>query len=328
VRLRTLALSGAALLGALLVAAALAWHALLHVAPPEVPPLGGELRRGSLRVGELERTFAVYVPARLPARAPLVIVLHGSMGSGEQVRSGTFYGFDALADRHGFAVAYPDGFEEHWNDCRREAPYSANLRDVDDVGFLRALVARLAAELDLDPERVYATGISNGGQMAYRLALEAPDLVAAIAPVAAGLPDDANFDCESSGRPVAVLIVNGTADPMNPFEGGRVALYGVWGDRGGVLSSDASAAYWAGLAGHGAPPETHRPRDLNGGDGSWVEQFSWRDGPGPEVVHLVVHGGGHTFPHPRWRYPRLLGPTNADVDGAVEVWGFFARQRR
>lgn len=334
-RLRTFALSAAAAAVVTAATAVLAWRTLVYVEAPELPPLAGELRRGSLRVGELERTYSVYVPAPLPAHAPLVLVLHGSMGNGEQARSGTFYGFDALADRHGFAVAYPDGFEEHWNDCRRVAPYSANTRNVDDVGFLRALVAHLAGELGLDPARVYATGVSNGGQMAYRLALEAPELVAAIAPVAAGLPDDANFDCEKSGQPVAVLIVNGTADPMNPFAGGRVALYGVWGDRGGVLSSDASVAYWAdladlaGLAGHRGPPERHRYRDLNGGDGSWAERLTWRDdGPGPEVAHLVLHGGGHTFPHPRWRYPRFLGPTNADLDGAVEVWEFFARQHR
>src|SRR5262245_361151 len=306
---------------------AVGWRLLIFAPEPEMPPLGGELVRGSLRAGERERSYALYVPASRAERPALVLVLHGSMGSGDQARTGTFYRFDELADRDGFVVAYPDGFERHWNDCRRVAPYSANTLGVDDVGFLRALVARLEAELGVDPARVYATGMSNGGQMAYRLALEAPDLVAAVAPVAAGLPDAENLDCTPSGEPVAVLILNGTEDPMNPFAGGRVALYGLWGDRGTVLSSDASAAWWAELAGHRAPPERRRYPDASRDDASWAELVTWSDGPGPEVAHLVVHGGGHTFPHPRWRYPRFIGPTNHDVDAAGEIWAFFARQR-
>ncbi len=322
-RLRAIALA------ALIVAAGLgiAYRVLVYAPRPELPELSGELRRAALRVGDRERTYAVYVPAALARRPALVLALHGSMGDGEQMRAGTYYAFDELADRHGFAVAYPDGFEAHWNDCRRVAPYRANTLDIDDVGFLRALVARLEAELDVDPARVYATGMSNGGQMAYRLALEAPDLVAAVAPVAAGLPDAASLDCSARGQPIAVLILNGTMDPMNPFGGGRVALYGIWGDRGTVVSSDASAAYWAALAGHRAPPQRHRYPDASPGDGSWAELLTFGDGPGPEVAHLVVHGGGHTFPHPRWRYPRCIGPTNHDLDAASEIWAFFARQR-
>ena len=322
-RVRAIALAAA------VVAAGLgaAYRVLVHAPHPELPALSGELRRGSLAADGRERSYSVYVPAALAPRPALVVALHGSMGDGDQMREGSYYRFDELADRDGFAVAYPDGFEAHWNDCRRVAPYSANTQDVDDVGFLRALVARLEAELGVDPARVYATGMSNGGQMAYRLALEAPDLVAAVAPVAAGLPDAENLDCTASGKPVAILILNGTLDPMNPFAGGRVALYGLWGDRGTVLSSDASAAWWAELAGHRAPPERRRYPDARPDDASWAELVTWSDGPGPEVAHLVVHGGGHTFPHPRWRYPRFIGPTNHDLDAAGEIWAFFARQR-
>jgi polyhydroxybutyrate depolymerase len=323
-RLRALAL------GVGVVAAGLAgvYRVFVHAPRPELPALSGELRRGSLRAGDRDRTYALYVPRALAPRPALVLALHGSMGNGEQMREGTYYRFDELADRDGFAVAYPDGYEEHWNDCRRVAPYAANALDVDDVAFLRALVERLERELGIDPDRVFATGLSNGGQMAYRLALEAPDLVAAVAPVAAGLPDEANLDCAPAGRPVAILILNGTMDPMNPFAGGRVALYGLWGDRGTVLSSDASAAYWASLAGHAAPPQRRRYPDLSRQDASWAELVTWSDGPGPEVAHLVVHGGGHTFPSPRWRYPRFIGPTSHDLDAADEIWTFFARQRR
>jgi len=311
----------------LLVLAAVGWRTLVYAPQPEPPALAGALVRGSLRAGERERSYAVYVPASRAEHPALLLVLHGSMGNGDQARTGTFYAFDALADREGFVVAYPDGFEGHWNDCRRAAPYAANVQNVDDVGFLRALAARLGSELGVDASRITATGISNGGQMAYRLALEAPDLVAGVAPVAAGLPDDANFDCTRANQPVAILILNGTEEPMNPFDGGRVALYGIWGDRGTVLSSDASAAYWAGLAGHRSPPRRHRYPDRSRDDGSWAEIAEFVDGDGPEVAHLVVHGGGHTFPNLRGRYPRGLGRTNADIDAASEIWTFLSRQR-
>lgn len=324
--MRRLAKLALAIVLVLLFAGAVGWRLLAWAPPPELPALTGELVAGSLRVGERERTYTLYVPASRAPHPALVFVLHGSMGNAEQARTGTFYAFDELADREGFVVAYPDGFEGHWNDCRRAAPYSANAQDVDDVGFLRALATRLEAEQGVDPSRIYATGISNGGQMAYRLALEAPDLVAAVAPVAAGLPDDANLDCTRAGKPVAVLILNGTEDPMNPFYGGHVVFYGVWGDRGTVLSSEASAAYWAGLDGHRQPPRRHRYPERSRDDDSWAEIVEFVDGPGPEVAHLVVHGGGHTFPSSRGRYPRALGPTNADIDGASEIWAFFARQ--
>ena len=166
----------------------------------------------------------------------------------------TYYEFDRLADRHGFLAVYPDGFEQHWNDCRAAATYSANTKNIDDVAFFGKMIDFFVAEQHANPDRVYATGISNGGQLAYRLALELPDRIAAVAPVAASLPDDANLDCEKSGKPVAILVLNGTEDPMNPYEGGEVALYGLWGSRGTVLSTDATIRYFAELAGHRGPP--------------------------------------------------------------------------
>ncbi|WP_238946921.1 alpha/beta hydrolase family esterase [Seongchinamella unica] len=77
-----------------------------------------------------------------------------------------------------FVVAYPDGFDNHWNGCRKSASYTANTRGIDDVGFTRALVARLSADYGVDPGRVHLGGFSNGGNMVYRLALEAPELIA------------------------------------------------------------------------------------------------------------------------------------------------------
>lgn len=310
---------------ALLVAGlAIAYRTLVYVEPPELPALSGELRSGSLRFGDLDRSWSLYVPRRLAARPALVLALHGSMGDGEQMREGSFRAFDALADRDGFAVAYPDGFEQHWNDCRRVAPYRANTLDVDDVGFLRALVARFAEDHGADRARVFATGISNGGQMALRLALEAPDFVRAVAPVVASLPAGGNLDCKQAGRPVSTLIMNGTSDPMNPWAGGDVALYGWIGNRGAVLSTEDSIDYFRDIGGHLGPPDVTALPDLTPDDGSTVEVRRWSAPGKREVALYVIRNGGHNAPHPRLRVPRLLGPTNQDISAAREIWRFFA----
>jgi len=318
--MRRIALGLAVGVGALALIAA--WG-LRFRRPPE-PALAGELVAGALEHGGRTRTWHAYLPAQRASSPALVFVLHGSGGDWAQARGGYAYDFDVLAEAEGFLPVYPDGFEGHWNDCRKAAPYSANTLDVDDVGFLRALIDRFAAEHGADRTRVFATGISNGGQMALRLALEAPDLVRAVAPVVASLPAERNMDCKPAGRPVSTLIMNGTADPMNPWGGGDVALYGLIGNRGAVLSSEESIDYFRDIAGHtGAPQLTAFP-DRDPGDGSRVEVRRW-DAPGRKSVALyAIRNGGHNAPHPLLEVPRLLGSTNHDISAAQEIWRFFA----
>ena len=326
-RMRFLEVAGI-VLGVLVLACVAGWGYWFYTPSIKpVPALDGELLAGSLKVDGLVRKFRWYRPAKVAPSPPLVFVLHGSMGDGREARSMTYYEFDRLADRHGFLAVYPDGYEQHWNDCRAHAPYEANKKNIDDVKFFGKMIDFFVAEQHANPERVYATGISNGGQLAYRLALEMPDRVAAVAPVAASLPDDSNLDCKKSGKPVAILILNGTADPMNPYEGGEAALYGLWGSRGTVLSTDATVRYFAELAGHHGPPRIVKYPDVATHDSSHAELQIWNDGPGPDVVLLKVEGGGHTFPHPFHRFPRFIGPTNADLDAAAEIWRFFTDKR-
>ena len=310
---------------ALLVVALLllaAWGLRLRRVPE--PALSGLLAAGSLEHGGRMRSWHAYLPAQRAAAPALVFVLHGSGGDWTQARGGYGYDFDVLAEAEGFIPIYPDGFEQHWNDCRKAGPYAANTLDVDDVGFFRAMVERFAAEHGADRTRVFATGISNGGQMALRLALEAPDLVRAVAPVAASLPAERNMDCKPAGRPVSVLIMNGSADPMNPFAGGDVALYGWLGNRGAVLSSADSIDYFRDIAGYVSEPEVAVLPDRDAGDGSTVEVTRWR-APGRKSVALyAIRNGGHNAPHPELQIPRLLGRTNHDIHAAHEIWRFFA----
>jgi polyhydroxybutyrate depolymerase len=305
------------------LAGVLAWWYYLRADPMTPPALPGAVLTGSLQYGGHERSWLAYVPASAGPAPALVLVMHGSMGTGEQMRDATRYGFDVLAERHGFIAVYPNGYERHWNDCRGSADYAANLQNIDDVGFLRALVQRMVAERGVDPAQVFATGWSNGGQMAYRLGMEAPDLVSGIAAISANLPVAGNLDCEPSGEPVATMVINGTLDPVNPYTGGLVKIMGN-ASRGEVLSSEATARYWADLAGYTEGGE-HRvwPRsDPN--DATSVESTDW-SAPGRVPISLVgIMGGGHTIPNPLFNLPRMLGPTSHQLDGPEVIWQFFS----
>jgi polyhydroxybutyrate depolymerase len=139
----------------------------------------------------------------------------------------------ALPNERGFAVVYPDAYEGYWNACNIVGDYSANKLDVDDVGFLTRMVDKLTNEIG----RLFATGISRGGHMAFRLALEAPSRFRAVAAVAANVPTPENFKCKPAGQgSSSVMIMNGTKDPLNPFDGGEVTLFGLF-RRGKVRSS-------------------------------------------------------------------------------------------
>jgi polyhydroxybutyrate depolymerase len=245
-------LHGSTLLAVLVLIAA-AYVYLWYSPAPPLPPLSAIARRDVVRAGDKERTYLVYVPANLPPQAALVIVLHGSGMDGARMRRCTGYEFDCLADQHGFIVLYPDGYRRNWNDCRKHATFPAKRENVDDISFVRALIGRVEEEQHVDEKRVYVFGYSNGGHMAFRLAMEAPDEVAAVAAVAANLPVPDASSCPQQGRTSRVMLINGTSDPINPYQGGIVTLFG-FASRGSVMSSVGSAQNLAERNGITSPP--------------------------------------------------------------------------
>ena len=231
-----------------------------------------------LTFGNLARTYLLHVPPGPPTG--LVINLHGAGMTGAGQAGLT--NFNAVADQYGFVVAYPDGIDLSWADGR-----GASIPDrqgVDDVGFLAALIERLARDFAVPPGRVFVTGMSAGAFMANRLACDRADLVSAIAPVAGTL--GVGVPCAPS-RPVSVLAIHGTADAVVPFTGGPMV------GRGGpseIVSAPALAERW---------------RQADGCPGPFVVQTA--GGPvqraaapgcagGSEVVLLSIDGGPHIWP--------------------------------
>jgi polyhydroxybutyrate depolymerase len=197
----------AMLLGIVLMVAGCA---IVHPKPPSGFVDGPSIH--TINVGGRDRVYRLHKPAGLPRSASLVVVLHGGFGSAEQAERS--YGWDQLADSEKFVAVYPDGVKRAWNVdgggcCGRPAK-----ENIDDVGFVSAVVADVAKNVGIDASRVYATGMSNGGIMAYTLACNTT-VFAAIGPVAG-----TQLNPCRSPHPVSVMAVHGTADPMVPYGGG------------------------------------------------------------------------------------------------------------
>lgn len=285
------------------------------------PPESGQLKFDSLPVNKLERTFTYYLPEQLDELPALVFVLHGSMSSSEDIRWQTAYGFERLAQTENFIPVYPNGFENHWNDCRASANYSANTQKINDPEFFKAMVAYFKQHYGIDDQKVYATGLSNGGHMSYRLALEVPELVRAIAPMAASLPVADNNDCGVRGKPVSVAIFNGTNDPINPYEGGLVELMGD-SSRGSVQSSEQTMDYWRVLAGIPSLPTRQWQVASDKKPGPVAEVSEWS--ANGEVMRLYkLVNSGHVVPSSQVHFGRLFGGNAPEIEAADEVWEFF-----
>lgn len=227
----------------------------------------------TISFGGLDRSYRVYVPAGVVQPAPLVVMMHGGFGSAQQAERA--YGWDELADSAKFVVAYPDGVERAWNVggcCGRPAQ-----ENIDDVGFITAVVTDVAANVGIDARRRYATGISNGGMMAYTLACET-GAFAAIGPDSA-----TQLDACRSPHPTSVMHIHGTADRLIRYNGGPGM---------GVAHIDGPAvpdlnAFWRNVDHCGAPATS-----TNG-----TVATSTADCPdGRSVVLDTVDGGGHEWP--------------------------------
>ena len=217
------------------------------------------------------REYRLRVPPRLRRSAeplPLVLAVHGGASNAEKFES--LSGFDEVADRKGFLVAYPEGFMFSWNAGPCCGP--AKLARIDDTGFLTGLIDRLVEAKVADPGRVYVAGFSNGGGMAYRMACEGPGRVKAIGVVSASLI----IDCDPD-RPVSVMIVHGRADGSVPYRGGGRRDFN---DERPFAPVSHAVDFWLKADGLGGLRR----------DGSC------RTSRGKATVRLCPHGGGHVWP--------------------------------
>lgn len=295
---------------------------LTMMAPTETQLTPGDHNR-SLVVADRQRAYIVHVPRSGDGTRPLPVVFAFHGGGSNAAQMVDFCGLDEKADQEGFLVVYPSGTGRTeqlltWNagNC---CGYAAHEK-VDDVAFVRELLDDLSKVARLDADRVYATGMSNGGMMAYRLAAELSERIAAIAPVSGPMGIDA---CHPK-RPVPVMHFHGIDDKFAPFKGGR-------GERSlsqtDFHSVEFSIDCWVKTNECQAEPVV-KQESAQVEDGTQVTRKTWGRGKhGAEVVLIEIAGGGHTWPG---RKPPLLflGKSTKNISANDEMWEFFKKHPR
>lgn len=266
-----------------------------------------ERRSVSLEVGGLTRTATLYQPAGLGSGPhPLIVALHGGWGSGSTMAEQT--GLDALAERQGFLVVYPDGVGRAWNAGTCCA--GPVRRNIDDVGFIRALVQRLVETEGADPARVYGTGFSNGAMLLHRVACEAPTLFRAIAPVSGGPMTGTACDAR---QPVPALLIQGRLDNRIPWDGGEFE----------GSFRPAMRDIVAGLAQRNGCEEAETVIQRDEGLTCWER----RGCKGAPVQWCGLDTVGHQWPGGRSYLPRLLGPNTERFRASERIVAFFQQFR-
>lgn len=271
---------------------------------PAAVPVGSSSH--SIESGGRRRTYRLYRPAALADPAPLVVMLHGGFGSAAQAEG--YYGWDAQADSGHFLVLYPDGLDRAWNAGGGCCGVPAE-SGVDDVAFVTAAIAAVRAGVPVDPARIYATGISNGGLLAYRLACDTR-LFAAIGPDSATM-----LGLCPSPAPVSVIHIHGTADRNIPYDGGR-------GEGFAHIDGPAVPAV---IAVWRATDHCAAPSSAVGGSVTTSIALC----PDGRAVELItIAGAGHQWPGspPKPLIQRLLGtdPPSRALNATGVIWSFFA----
>ncbi len=253
---------------------------------------------------------AIVLPSR-QGPAPTILVLHGQTSTAAWTAENS--GFAETAAAHRFTAVFPQGIRKQWNDGRE-----AQAAGVDDVGFLHRLVTALVGRGLADPRQIYLAGVSNGGMMTFRMLCEASELFAGAATVIANMPTRIGERC-APRKPVPVIMFNGTADPLVPYDGGGV---GFLGGRGSVWAAEETAEFMADVN----ACEAVRAMPLPIGSRVQVTRLEWTlCRTGSSVTLYRMDGAGHQVPGQRSFLPLFLGRGTQAVRAADEAFAFFRR---
>lgn len=295
------------------------------------------IEHATVKTVDGERSYLLARPAaNFPGPRPLVILLHGHGGSAEHTlglarAASPLSRWIPIADREGLILAALDGASDGdgkkgWNDCRNDAPGNPS---TDDVAFARAVIARLRAGSEIDATRIYAMGMSNGAMMTYRLAIELDTPLAAFTAVSGGMAQ--NSECRPISRATSALIIHGTHDPIVPYAGGEITIFGA--KRGKLISVDDAVTTWRQRAQLPATPfsTTAVPhRDTLDRTRATLTVYG-SDPAGLQVELASIEQGGHVEPSLDQRigagYRLIVGAQNHDLESAELAWSFMSPKR-
>lgn len=260
----------------------------------------------SLTLNGITRNYILFVPGAYdPATpAPLVFSFHGY--SSNAALNMNYTGFTAISDTAGFILVHPDGTLDadntpHWNVGGWTIGSTA-----DDVGFTEAMIDEISASYNINSNRVYSCGMSNGGYMSFKLACELSDRIAAIASVTGSMTPQISSACNPS-HPTPVLQLHGTSDPTVPYNGSPT-----W-----TLSINDVIDYWVGINNCNTTPIITTIDDNDPSDGTNVEHYVYSGGDnGVTTEHFKVYNGEHDW-FGVWG--------NMDINSSIEIWKFFSK---
>jgi len=264
----------------------------------------------------LSRSYILYVPSSYDGTqsVPLVLNLHGySSNAGQQMIYSNFY---TIADSEGFILIHPQGTIDSngfqfWNSST--SMINGNNSDIDDVGFLSSLIDSIAFEYNINLDRIYSMGMSNGGFMSYTLGCILSDKIAAIASVT-GSMTEAQIDFCDPQNEIPIMQIHGTADPTVLYEGSSLGL--------GIESIDNVVSYWVNVNGCNTEPVFNNVPDINLLDLCNAEHYVYSNGTNNSSVELYkIINGGHTWPGAA--IPLFGNNTNQDFNASEKIWEFF-----
>lgn len=280
-----------------------------------------------LQHGGHERSAIVHVPRHAAETSALPVVLNFHGGGGHGANQKEYSLLDSFADQETFVAVYPNGngrFENRlltWN-AGTCCGYAA-INNIDDVGYVRELLTQISEKLPVDRRRVYATGLSNGGMMSHRLAAQASDVIAAVAPIAGGMV----LPTITSSRAMPIMHFHSVDDPRALYGGGLGPPFPLTNSQVFHPNIDQMIAKWVkhnGCASEPTVAERRADRDSRGHTATKYVYSSCRDGV--EVVLWKLSGAGHVWPGGKQKVmERILGPSTDIIDANREMWNFFSR---
>jgi polyhydroxybutyrate depolymerase len=274
-----------------------------------------------IKYGGLDRKYMYYIPAGYnpQAKSPVVFFLHG-MGASAQIAVNVLGAqYHARAERDNAIVVYPEAVSKHWNDLLGGS-YPAT-DNVNDVGFISALIDVFINDYKCDPRRVYISGSSNGGMMTYRLSCDIPGKIAAIAPFISAISPEVAKEF-SKAQPIPIMITSGTGDPTIKWEGGPIIVTGT----PEVLSGDKNVEYWV-MRNHAKKkPEVTKLPDIASDDNSTVERYQYK-GKYDVVLYKIINGA-HQHPMLREANKPLVKGQNNDYNSFETVWDFMLSYKK
>jgi len=270
-----------------------------------------------------QRIYLVHLPQNIKTQSalPILFHLHGGGGTARSSIGLTYGRFNELSNRDGFIVVYPQAVAKNWNDGRKSNKVKAWRENIDDVGFIVAIIEELNKKYSIDNNRIFTTGMSNGGFMSSRLICDRADIFRGAAILTATLSVDYFPKCKPE-QSTAVMVMNGTEDKIVPFNGGQVKVLNK--SRGNVLSTGDIMKFWK----EKNECITKKPMvslSNKQNDGTTVDVIEYENcNERGSLILYRINGGGHTWPGGKQYFgERLIGKTSRDIVACDIIWNYF-----